>query len=236
MDGNFAVVTGGSSGLGLEIARLLLRRGIGVCVVARDPERLDRAAADLAASAPGARLLKFACNVGEEASVSALWKFLAARDIVPRFLFNVAGVHGFFDAAQISARMIHQVFEASLVGLILMCSHGLRAMAGAGDAVIVNVMSTSALVGRGYESVYCAAKWGARGFTESLRLAAAGTPVKVLSVYPGGMETAFWEGIREHAVGPESFMRPAEVAAKIVEAATSSDSSVITELTIRRAR
>jgi short-subunit dehydrogenase len=91
--------------------------------------------------------------------------------------------------------------------------------------VIVNVMSTAALTGKPNETVYCAAKWGARGYTEALRAEAKG--VRVVAVYPGGMNTPFWAGDGKAA----GFMDPGEVAGKIVSAIFESD---VTELTLRR--
>ena len=65
--------------------------------------------------------------------------------------------------------MIDNAFEANVKGMILLTSQILRITQNEEELTIVNIMSTSALIGRSTEMLYCAAKWGARGFTEALR-------------------------------------------------------------------
>ena len=77
---------------------------------------------------------------------------------------------------------------------------------------IVNILSTAALIGKPNESVYCAAKWGARGYTESLKAEAKGTKARIISVAPGGMDTPFWSERRA------DFMDPKDIAAIVVDA------------------
>ena len=95
-----------------------------------------------------------------------------------------------------------------------------------GTSPIVNVLSTAALIGKPNETVYCAAKWGARGYSEALRAEAKGTGVRVLSAAPGGMRTPFWRENRE------TFMEARDVAAAIVDAAFRP--LAVTELVIQR--
>ena len=74
------------------------------------------------------------------------------------------------------------------------------------------MLSTAATLVKPNESVYSAAKWGARGYTEVLRAEAKGTKARVIAVLPGGMQTPFWEKPRE------GFLDPGAVAKTIVEA------------------
>jgi short-subunit dehydrogenase len=94
-------------------------------------------------------------------------------------------------------------------------------------------MSTSALFGRAEETIYCAAKWGARGYTEALRTELKGTKRNIIAVYPGGMRTDFWKipGQNRDII---SFMDPAEVASGIVNAVIVSDKMLVTDITINR--
>lgn len=63
------------------------------------------------------------------------------------------------------------------------------------EGTIVNIVSTAGLEGKVTESVYCASKFGVRGFTESLALELSGTAINVCAVYMGGMRTEFWDGV-----------------------------------------
>ena len=65
------------------------------------------------------------------------------------------------------------------------------------SGTIIQVISTAGLTGKVTESVYCASKFGARGFTESLVKEVADTDIHVLAAYMGGMKTNFWDDIYE---------------------------------------
>ncbi len=84
---------------------------------------------------------------------------------------------------------------------------------------IVNIMSSAALKGNPMESAYCAIKWGERGYTESLKVAYKGTNVKIHGVYPGGINTNFYENAKDYVNDEKksTFMNPADVAKIIIE-------------------
>ena len=233
MNKNVAIVTGGSSGLGFEIARCLLQRGINTCIVGRTATKLDEAVSSLSSFNDQTQLLKFQGNVGDEEQVQALFEFLASKQLKVNMIFNAAGVGRFGDPDKITSDMIDTVFEANLIGLILITSYGMREM-GVSGGIIVNIMSTAALVGREKEAVYCAAKWGARGFMEAIKVATKGRPVKVIGVYPGGMNTPFWSEDCGLSPNTSKFMDPHDVAERIIDIATADDSSLVTDITINR--
>jgi short-subunit dehydrogenase len=228
-----AVITGGSSGLGLELAFQLVNRGCNTCIIGRDAKRLQDAVTRLKSAEGKARVLSLAADVGSENCVKALSELLDHRDFVPSLIFNIAGVGRFGDVNAMTEERILEVFRANTIGLMLMSSYGVRAMQERGG-VIVNVMSTAALVGRPKESIYCAAKWAARGFTEALKAATKGTAIRVVSVFPGGMKTPFWSDASGMTIDTSSFMDPSQVAARILAAATEMDSSWVSEITIER--
>jgi short-subunit dehydrogenase len=198
-----AIVTGASSGLGLEIARLLETRGLAVVGVSRrtlgDASRAETAQAALAAAREKGEL---------------------------RLLVNCAGLGVFGPAGSYDEAAIRTVIDANLVSTIVFCDAVFPLMREGGGGTIVNVLSTAALIGKPNETVYCAAKWGARGYTEALRAEAKGTGVRVIAAAPGGMHTPFWP---EERAG---FMDPREVAEAIVEAAFAK--VAVTEIVIQR--
>jgi uncharacterized protein len=100
--------------------------------------------------------------------------------------------------------------------------------------MIVNVMSTASNIGRVNETIYCASKWGAKGYTEALRAESKGTPVKIISVFPGGMRTDFWSLARGSKVNPEAFMDPKEVAEIIMNAIDPRKGAYVSDITINR--
>ena len=193
-----AVVTGASSGLGFEIAALLRARGMLVVGVSRRGPDVRGDAAK------------------RETAIAARQAAGAAEMLV-----NCAGAGIFHPAGGYTPEEIATVIDANLIAMIQFCEVFAKDV-----RTIVNVMSTAALSGKPGESVYCAAKWGARGYTEALR--AELKEKRVLAVYPGGMKTPFWASDPQRA---ETFMEPREIAAKIIDAVFDSD---VTELVLRR--
>lgn len=210
-----AIVTGASSGLGLEIALLLQQRGVAVVGVSRRPPQDARWTAVHVA--------------GDAASLETARRAIAAAakagDI--RYLVNSAGIGVFGVAGTYDSEQIRDVIDANLIATITFCDAILPRFIQTGGTV-VNVLSTAAMIGRQGESVYCAAKWGARGYTEAIRAETKGTAVRIIAVYPGGMNTPFWREERS------SFMNAADVAAVIVDAMFRPPSIQVSDIVITR--
>jgi NAD(P)-dependent dehydrogenase (short-subunit alcohol dehydrogenase family) len=79
MNKSIAIVTGGSSGLGFEIAKYLIKRGKNTCIVGRSEEKLKNAVSLLRSHVSGAELLSFKANVGNEKEVKALFDFIEGK-------------------------------------------------------------------------------------------------------------------------------------------------------------
>lgn len=189
---NVAIVTGGTSGLGAAIAEKLRERGMSVVTVSRRDE------ADVMGDASH-----------EDTVARAVAQAESLGDIT--LLVNCAGVGIFGAAGSYDETDVRRVIDANLVSMILFCDELFPRFTRDGGT-IVNVLSTAALIAKPGESVYCAAKWGARGYTDVLKVEAKGTNARVISVAPGGMQTPFWSHERE------GFMDPHSIAAVIVNA------------------
>jgi len=187
-----AIVTGASSGLGFEIAKLLRERGTEVVGVSR------RAGSDVSGDASKRDTALRAIEAAER---------LGAIDL----LVNNAGIGIYGPAGSYDEATIASIIDANLIATINFCELLFPRFKEHGGT-IVNVLSTAALIGKVNETVYCAAKWGARGYGEALKAEAKGTKARIIVAAPGGMNTPFWPKPR-----PE-FMDPADVAATIVDA------------------
>lgn len=192
-----AIVTGASSGLGREIALLLADRDRQVVGVARRPFH-EPPIASVAGDASRRETAERAIDVARQLGRITL-------------LVNSAGAGVFGPVGSYDDAAIARVLESNLLATIVFCE-ALFPHFRADGGTIVNILSTAALIGKPNESVYCAAKWGARGYTESLRAEAKGTKARIIAVAPGGMDTAFWSDRRT------DFMDPKEIAAIIVDA------------------
>jgi len=228
-----SLISGGASGLGLEIADILVRSGKNVVILSRNGEKLTEASARLRKSTENNSADALICNIGKEEDIRKVGNYLIENNISVEYLFNNAGMGLFINAETSTSTMIDTVFEANLKGMILLTSEILRITPPESELTIVNIMSTSALIGRARETIYCAAKWGARGYTEALRSELKGTRRNIIAVYPGGMKTDFWKiPGQNHDIS--SFMDPAEVAKKILSAVFVSDKMIVTDITINR--
>ena len=201
-----AIVTGASSGLGAEIVTLL-RDSMSVIGVSRRGPDIEGDASK------------------RETAVAALEE--AKRRGALRLLVNCAGVGIYKPVGEYSDEDIMQTLDANLLATIIFCEAvAPRFMRDGGT--IVNVLSTAAMTGKPRETIYCAAKWGARGYTEALRAEAKGSQARIIAVYPGGMNTPFWPNTRE------DFMPAREVAAVIVDAIRRPQSIAVSDLVITR--
>jgi uncharacterized protein len=228
-----SVISGGTSGLGIEIASLLVKSGKNVLILGRNAEKLNEASLKLKKASKNQLTESLICNIGKEEDVKKVGEYLTKNSFQVEYLFNNAGMGLFMKAQTSTAALIDKVFEANLKGMILLTSEVLRRTSEEEELTIVNIMSTSALLGRAEETIYCAAKWGARGYTEALRTELKGTKRNIIAVYPGGMRTDFWK-IPGQNRDITTFMDPAEVAEKIVNAVIVTDKMFVTDITINR--
>jgi short-subunit dehydrogenase len=224
-----AIVTGVSSGLGLELALRLLTEDWRVIGVSRreskNPVWRQHVQSGAAYQVLG--------DVSEEGTAASA--FGAAQQLGNlRLLVNCAGEGVFGPAGEYTAADVSDVLRGNLIGTILFCEEAFKRFKNNGGK-IVNVLSTAALVPRSNESIYCASKWGARGYTESLRLEAKGTPVNVIAVYPGGMKTSFWSSARGAKVDSSHFMAVGEVVDVIMNALKEKQGCYVSDITINRA-
>src|SRR5690606_11812850 len=128
---------------------------------------------------------------------------------------------------------IDLMLAVNLKGTILGSQAALRAMQPQRRGHIVNIISTASLRGIPTETVYCAAKWGVRGFTQGLREEAAAVGVRVTAVLPGGVDTTFWRDAVSRQMPVEKFLRAEQVADAVLAVLRMDDNVVPQELVVR---
>jgi short-subunit dehydrogenase len=229
---HFTVISGGGSGLGQALAAQAVERDRNVIIIGRDESKLIKASEKLSASDTGNVIIPFRCDITSQEDIDILCGFLKENSYKVDYLFNNAGTGSFGSATGNRSPRVEEILGSNLTGMILMTSAILSITPKEQPITVVNVMSTSALIGRSTETIYCAAKWGARGFTEALRAEMRGTNRRIVAVYPGGMNTPFWAEAKGKDVS--DFMNPADVAEQIAHAVYGSDSIMVTEITINR--
>ena len=211
MDRDIFVITGGTGGLGYELMKKAQEEGYFVCNLSRSPEKMAKLDAEMGENYKG-----FVGDVSDEAYIEASMKEIAALGNI-KYMVNCAEKACFKGPTEYTKDDIESSFNG-LRGMLYCTKHALLVKEEK-DLTVVNIMSTAALKGKKQESLYCGVKWGQRGYTEALKATYEGTSVKVVGVFPGGMNTGFWAENRNYISTEKSdtFMSPADVAAKIMD-------------------
>ncbi len=183
------LMTGGTSGIGLELAKHLLARGNVVIVTGRDQAKLDatkRAMPDIHISKS---------DVSDPAAIVTLHDAVIAQFPMLDTLINNAGIMRNLNLNQ--PRDLSDVtreIEINLSGPVRMVQQFLPHLKTRGEALIVNVSSGLAFVPLPISPVYSATKAALHSFTQSLRVQLAGTSVRVIELAPPGVETPLFRG------------------------------------------
>jgi hypothetical protein len=186
-----ALVTGASSGIGLDLCRLLARDGARLVMSAANEERLRRAAGWVRQEAPNAEVMVVAADLGRAGAATALHGRAIGEAGPIDFLVNNAGVGiaGSFAEADLPAALnVMQVNMTSLVELTHPC---LRGMLGRRRGRILNVGSMAGFLPGPLMAVYYASKAFVLSFSEALAEEVGGTGVSVTALCPGPTTTGF---------------------------------------------
>ncbi|PKO99002.1 MAG: hypothetical protein CVU13_07695 [Bacteroidetes bacterium HGW-Bacteroidetes-8] len=212
MKTEITVITGGNSGLGLELSKCFAQT-TNVCIVARDEAKLSKAKTEISESSTK-QVLTFKADVSKENQVKKLYEFLESFTV--KRVINCAGFGKFGSPDNINDEMVESLIDSNLKSVIFMSSNALIAMKDNGGQ-IVSVLSTAALKGNPQETLYCAVKWGARGYNEALKAACKGTNINVTTICPGGINTPFWKPDSGISPNVSKFMNPQELAVLIFD-------------------
>ena len=198
--GRWALVTGASTGIGLELARLCAADGRDLVLVARNGERLDRVAAAIRKE-HGVRTAPLPLDLTEPGAVERLHAATGERGIEVDFLINNAGFGMSRPFSEVPLRIQRAMIALNLGSLADLCHLYLPGMIGRGRGRILNVGSGAGYVpGLGF-TAYAATKAFVLHLTEGLAGELAGSGVTVSVLCPGPVDTPFLSraGIRSIA-------------------------------------
>ncbi|GGI75744.1 short-chain dehydrogenase [Shewanella hanedai] len=225
------VITGASSGLGAALANLYHQEGESLLITGRDKIRLFDVANSLDTTPEKSKVLAKTANLTDSVEVEALFDMC---ELQPSTIIHCAGSGYFGSIEEQDPEMIKRLMDNNVTSSIMLLREAVKRYREHPVTVVV-VMSTAALMAKGGESTYCAAKWAVRGLVESVRLElkSINSPMKIISVYPGGMATAFWTTSGK-ALDTSSFMTAKEAALMLKQALVTTEHGYVSDLTINR--
>jgi NAD(P)-dependent dehydrogenase (short-subunit alcohol dehydrogenase family) len=206
-----AVITGGSRGIGLAMARVFARAGYSVVISGRDAKQLERAAAEVRNNQ--GQVAAVPADIRDPDSVTKLFQAVSRVHSVIDVLINNAGVaHALAPVEQLAVEAWKQVIDTNLTGTFLVTRAALPLMSAGGT--IVNNLSIAATQPFAGMSAYNAAKFGALGFTRALREDLRERGIRVLALLPGATDTEIWSQFWPDA--PREKMISADTVAEAV--------------------
>jgi uncharacterized oxidoreductase len=189
LNGKTILITGGTSGIGLELAQQLLHRGNSVIVTGRDPGKLDATKRAL----PGVHT--FESDVSDPEAIARLYQSVLAQFPALDTLINNAGIMRNLNLnLDRDLTDVTREIEINLIGPVQMVQKFLPHLKSRKGALIVNVSSGLAFIPLPLSPVYCAAKAALHSYTQSLRVQLNGSGVTVVELAPPGVETPLFRG------------------------------------------
>jgi NAD(P)-dependent dehydrogenase (short-subunit alcohol dehydrogenase family) len=186
-----AVISGGGTGIGREIALELARRGFDLALLGRREEPLRQTLEE-----SGANGLALVCDVRDAAAVAQASDRIHRQWEAAGIVIPAAGVAHIAPLVDLSPEAFAETIDVNLTGTALLIRALLPAMKRRERGWIFPILSVAARKGFPGWSAYCASKWGLAGLVAALREELAGSGVRgvrIVALYPGATDTPIWD-------------------------------------------
>ena len=189
--GKLALITGGSSGIGFEIARQLVELGCSVLLLARDQEKLFSVQKLLGAKLVGGnqKVLTFSADVSDYAAMQTVASDILLSVGLPNFIFNCAGVARPGYVEELPIEVYKWTMDIDYHGTVNVTKAFLPALIKRGSGHIINISSMAGVIGAFGYTAYSGAKFAVRGFTDTLRAELKPKGIQVSIVFPPDTDT-----------------------------------------------
>ena len=232
--GKVALVTGGSRGIGLAIARALVERGAQVAITATSDATLRAAAAELDALSGAGAVLPIRADVRRHEEVEQAIDRVAAHFGGLDVLVNNAGVGVFRPVAEMTVDEWHRIVDTNVSGVFYCCHAALPHLRTRGGGWIINISSLSSVNPFPEAAAYCASKAALNAFSEALMQEVRHDGIRVAYVLPGSVRTEFSGRIPgDHDTWK---LAPGDVAQVVVDLVAHPSRSLPSRVEIRPAR
>ena len=213
IEGKVALVTGGSRGIGLAIARALVADGVKTAITGRTAAHLSTARRAVEGAGPGS-VETLQADVRRPDEVQRAVDAAVSRFGGLDFVVNNAGVGIFTSVASTTPEQWAEVVETNLTGAFYVCHAAIPHLRARGGGFIINISSLAGKNPFADAAAYCASKAGLNAFSEALMQEVRHDGIRVSYVMPGSVATGFSSG--DVTKGADWKIAPEEVAEVVV--------------------
>lgn len=230
-NGKYALITGASTGIGYELAKLFAKDGYNLIIAARGQEGLDKAAAEL--KQQNIDVITIAKDLFERNGAAELYQEVMSRGIEIEVLVNNAGQgqYGEFVDTDIDREL--DIIQLNIASLVVLTKHFLKDMVARGSGKILNLSSIAGKTPGPYQSIYHGTKAFVQSFTEAIRSEVKDKGVVVTALLPGVTDTDFFnkaDMLDAKIIKEGSKADPADVAKDGYDALMNDQDSVVSGL------
>jgi 3-oxoacyl-[acyl-carrier protein] reductase len=228
LTGKFALVTGGTRGIGKAIAAALLDQGASVAICGRSDEAVNAALTELGARGS---VIGIRANVGSPDDVAALFRFIQGRFSRLDILINNAGIGIYKPVAELSIEDWQATINLNLSGVFYCCREALPGFRKQAGGYIINIGSLAGKNPFAGGAAYNASKFGLNGFSEAMMLDHRNDGVRVSCVMPGSVATSFGKG-----GGEDWKIAPEDIAEIVISLLRMPERTTVSAVEVRPSR
>jgi len=226
---NYVLITGGTSGIGYELAKLFAQEGYNLVIVARDLAELENTAAGFSQQYE-VEVVKICKDLFDTRNAFALYEEVLDKGIEVSILVNDAGQgqYGKFIDTDIQREL--DIIQLNISSLVVLTKLFVKDMLQRGNGKILNLSSIASKVPGPFQSVYHGTKAFVQSFTEAIRAELEDCGITVTALLPGATDTDFFNkaGMQESKIVQEGQLDdPAKVARDGFDALMSGDDKVV---------
>ena len=190
MQQSYALITGSSGGIGLEMARIAATKKYNLILTARSTDKLEEIKKELSVTY-GIKVICIPLDLSLQQCADKLYRTVKESSIIPEILINNAGFgyHGNF--YKTSWEKENDMLNLNIIALTHLTKLFIQDMIHEGHGMVMNVSSTAAFLPLPYLSVYAASKSYVLSFSEALHAELKGTGISVTTLCPGPTKTGF---------------------------------------------